>query len=416
MSCLKYQCNDLFIEQVPLKNIATAVGTPFYVYSQQGLETNWRSFHDAFRGIPHHIYYAVKANSNIHILKLFAAQGSGFDIVSLGELERVLAAGGDPQKVIFSGVGKSVAEITQAIEKNIYCFNVESEPEIKRIDAIARALDRTVNIALRVNPNVDAKTHAHISTGLKENKFGIEMEDVVPLCETLSHFPSLHLIGIACHIGSQITELTPFLLAIDSMLALYHTLIKQGIPIDHIDIGGGLGIRYHRENPPPIIEYAHAIQQKLSTFPGKIMIAPGRAIVANAGALVTQVEYLKHHHEKNFAIVDAGMNDLLRPALYEAWQAILPVFLRDQEALLYDVVGPVCESSDFLGKKRKLALQQGDLLAIDAAGAYGFSMSSHYNSRCLVPEVLVNGKDIKIIRRRETIPELFAAEKEVITL
>jgi len=410
MTYLHYRNDELYIENVNLKTLAEKFGTPCYVYSRAVLETNWQVFDQSFRTIPHRICYAVKANSNITILHLLAKMNSGFDIVSFGELKRVLAAGGDPNKIIFSGVGKTQFEIEQAIENGIYCFNVESEPELERLHTIASRLKKTVNIALRINPNVDPRTHAYISTGLSENKFGIDINNVIPLCRRLSSMPSLRLIGIASHIGSQIVELTPFLRNIDSLLDVYHQLCDMDITLKHINIGGGLGIAYHHEHPPAIFDYAKALQTKLAHLPVEIILEPGRAIIGNAGILLTRVEYLKQNGQKKFAIVDAGMNDLLRPALYHAWQEIIPVVLRTIEKQKYDIAGPVCESADFLGKDRELALVADDLLAINSAGAYGFSMCSTYNSRCRPPEVLIDGSKIILIRRRETIDELFASE------
>lgn len=414
MSCLRYRNNHLYIEDVSLKEIADQFGTPCYIYSRAALEKNWHAFDDAFSQMPHKICYAVKANSNLAILSLLAKLNSGFDIVSLGELERVLAAGGDAKKIIFSGVGKKEIEIEKAIEKGIYCFNVESEPELDRLQIIAANLGKTVNIAMRINPNIDPRTHSHISTGLKENKFGIELDQVIPLYQHISSMKELRLIGLACHIGSQLVELEPFLLAVDSLLLMYQQLKKRGAEITHIDVGGGLGIVYRDENPPGILEYAKAIEAKFAPFSLEIIIEPGRAIVGNAGALLTRIEYVKHTSQVNFAIVDAGMNDLVRPALYDAWQDILPVEVTEGEKKIYDIAGPVCESADFLGKNRPLAISAGDLLAVDSAGAYGFSMSSNYNSRPRSAEVLVDGKKAHLIRSRETIAALFATEKAFI--
>lgn len=410
MSCLHYRDSELYIENVSLKKIAEEFGTPCYVYSRTALAANWQAFDDAFRTHPHRICYAVKANSNIAILRSLASLHSGFDIVSLGELERVIAAGGDPKKIVFSGVGKKTVEIERAIEKGIFCFNVESEPELERLQSIAAKLNTVVNIALRINPNVNPQTHTYISTGLSENKFGIDINEIIPLCRKLSSLPALRLIGIASHIGSQIVELNPFLTTVDRLLDLYKQLLEIGITIQHINIGGGLGITYRDEYPPAIHDYAEAVLAKFTSYPIEIILEPGRSIVGNAGILLTQIEYLKHTQHKNFAIVDAGMNDLLRPALYHAWQDIVPVTLRHEEKKLYDIAGPVCESADFLGKDRKLAIAAGDLLAVDSAGAYGFSMSSNYNSRCRPAEIFIAGNKTEIIRRRETIDDLLAAE------
>ncbi len=410
MTCLHYSDDELFIEKVSLESISAHYGTPCYVYSKQQLLKNWHLFSDAFHTLPHRICYAVKANSNLAILNLLAEQNAGFDIVSLGELKRVLAAGGDPQKIIFSGVGKTQLEIEAAIQSNIYCFNVESEPELERLQACALAQNKNINISLRINPNINPKTHAHISTGLKENKFGIDTNNVIALCQQIKNFSHLNLIGLACHIGSQIIELEPFSLAIDHLLNLYNTLKSQHILLKHLNIGGGLGITYRHEQPPPVKAYAELLQQKCAGYPIEIIIEPGRAMVGNAGILLTKIEYLKHTAQKNFIIVDAGMNDLLRPALYNAWQSILPVKKHKGVAKLYDIAGPVCESADFLGKDRELIVQTGDLLAIDCAGAYGFSMSSNYNSRARPCEVLVDNDQTYLIRAREKITDLFHLE------
>jgi diaminopimelate decarboxylase len=416
MSCLHYQNNELFIEQVSLKQIAEEFGTPCYVYSRAAIEKNWNTFNQAFSNIPHRICYAVKANSNLAILHLIAKLNSGFDVVSSGEIKRVIAAGGDPKKIVFSGVGKKRVEIEYGIENDIHCFNIESEPELDRINEIASRMNKTVGIALRINPDINPHTHSHISTGLNESKFGIDIHDILPLGKKIAALPSLRLIGIACHIGSQIVQLNPFLQVVESMIETYDQLRNIGITIQHINIGGGLGITYHDEHPPGIREYAHALQSRLESYPVELIIEPGRAIVGTAGVLLSRSEYLKHTQNKNFAIIDAGMNDLLRPALYDAWQNILPVQSRSGERKSYDIAGPVCESADFLGKDRELALESGDLLVIDSSGAYGFSMSSNYNSRCRPPEVLVDGNNAMLIRRRETTDELFATEKMTWTL
>lgn len=411
MTCLHYQKNELYIEEVSLQAIAEQFHTPTYVYSRSQIENNWKFYNDAFSGIPHRICYAVKANSNIHILKLLVNLNSGFDIVSLGELERVIAAGGDVNKIIFSGVGKTQHEIECAIKFGIHCFDVESESELNRLQFIANKLNKKINIALRVNPNVDPNTHAHISTGLKENKFGIEISEALSICERISNFSALNLVGLACHIGSQIITLEPFLLALDQLLALYKKLQTFHLNLRHLNIGGGLGISYRNELPPTVQEYANAIKDKIKNLGVELIIEPGRSIIANAGTLLTRVEYLKHLDHKNFAIVDAGMNDLIRPALYDAWQNILPVKLREASKKIYDIAGPVCESADFLGKERELCLEEGDLLAVDASGAYGFCMSSNYNSRCRPAEVLVFGSQSNLIRKRESIDDLIALER-----
>lgn len=410
MSCLHYQDRALWVEKVSLNQIAEKFGTPCYVYSRTAIEQNLQTFHKAFAGLRHRICYAVKANSNIAILQLLANLGAGFDIVSGGELARVLAAGGDPAKIVFSGVGKTRREIEQAIDHKIFCFNVESEPELHRLHDIAAAKNTTIDIALRINPNIDPETHAHVVTGLNESKFGIYKDDVLPLAKKIVSLSSLRLIGIACHIGSQIVKLEPFMKVVDYLMQTQQQLQNIGITLKHINIGGGLGIAYHDEHPPGIREYAAHLDNKLQASGLEIILEPGRAIVGNAGVLLSHIEYLKETPIKNFAIIDAGMNDLLRPALYDAWQNILPVTLHDFDKKRYDIAGPVCESADFLGKDRDLALRPGDLLAIDSAGAYGFSMASNYNSRCRPAEVLVHDSEVRLIRRREKIDELFADE------
>lgn len=413
MSCLYYRDHELYVEHVSLTELARQYGTPCYIYSKKAIVNNYRAFADAFTHVPTKICYAVKANSNIAILQLLANLNAGFDIVSIGELKRVIAAGGNLRHVIFSGVGKSRHEIYEAIQLGIFCFNVESVPELERIAATATKLEKKVNIMLRVNPDVDAKTHSYISTGMRDNKFGMELGDLIPLFTKIAGMPSVQLIGIGSHIGSQITELEPFLLAVDHLLAIYKTLKEQGMKIQYINIGGGLGITYRDEEPPSVQEYAHAIQKKLASLPLKLILEPGRAIVGNAGTLLTKIEYIKKSGDKNFIITDAGMNDLVRPALYNAWQNIIPVTEHQRAVQNYDITGPVCESADFLGKDRKLAIAPGELLAIDCAGAYGFCMSSNYNSRCRPAEVLVSGHQSFLIRRRETIEDALALEQLV---
>ena len=410
MSCLEYRGDSLFIENVSLEAIANQYGTPCYLYSRRAIETNWQKFTDAFKSIPNRICYAVKANSNLAILNLFAKMQSGFDIVSVGELERVLKAGGDPNKIVFSGVGKRSDEIERALQARIHCFDIESEAELIRLNNIAKRLNLDTNVALRINPDVDPHTHSHISTGLKENKFGIEMDEVIPLAQQITSMPNLNLIGIAAHIGSQITELNPFLLAIDRLIEIYREIKKTGIEIQEINLGGGLGIYYHHDTPPPLTDYANLIINKLKPYPLHLVLEPGRALVGNAGVLLTRVEYIKAHDDKKFAIVDAGMNDFIRPALYDAWQPILAIKQRGQMTDIYDVAGPVCESADFLGRDRELCILPNDLLAVDCAGAYGFSMSSNYNSRPRPAEVLVDGEKTYLIRSRETIADLFSSE------
>lgn len=406
-----YQNHQLFVEQVAVADIAKQYGTPCYIYSRKSIEEQWRAFDMALQGHPHRICYAVKANSNLAILNVLAKLGSGFDIVSGGELARVLAAKGGAEKIIFSGVGKSEVEITEALKQNIFCFDVESQAELERIEKIAKQFNKRAPIALRINPNIDAGTHPYISTGLKENKFGITTEEALLLYQYAANSDHLEVKGIACHIGSQLLDLDPFLKALDHLLQVIDQLAEQKIVIHHLDLGGGLGVRYHHQHPPTIAEYGAAVLNKLGNRKIELIIEPGRAIVANAGVLVTTVEYLKHTPDKNFAIVDAGMNDLIRPSLYDAWQAIEPVIKRnDIGERKYDVVGPVCETGDFLGKDRNLQIETGDLLAVSGSGAYGFVMSSNYNSRPRAAEVMVDGDKSFLIRKRETIAELFKDE------
>jgi len=411
MEAFTYQSGVLYAESVNLQTVAEQYGTPCYVYSQHLIEENWRAFDAALGEQPHLICYAVKANSNLSILKLLAQLGSGFDLVSGGELERVLIAGATPQKIVFSGVGKSHAEIQRALEIGIGCFNIESIDELYRIQMIAQHLNKQAPISIRVNPDVDAQTHPYISTGLKENKFGIEINKALSLYQTANKMPHISIEGVDCHIGSQLTTLSPFSDALDRVLNLIEQLEENAIKINHLDIGGGLGVRYHEETPPTISEYVHAIKTKLAGKSYKLLLEPGRAIVANAGVLLTKVEYLKEGaNHKHFAIVDAAMNDLIRPALYSAWQSIIPVKQTDLSIKTYDIVGPICETGDFLGKNRELAIKESDLLAICSAGAYGFAMSSNYNSRPRVAEVLIKGEEHRLIRRRETFEDLIAAE------
>lgn len=414
MSCLYYRDHELYVEHVSLSELANQFGTPCYIYSKDAIVNNYQTFSEAFAGISHRLCYAVKANANIAILQLLSSMDSGFDIVSAGELKRVIAAGGNPRKIVFSGVGKSQEDIEEAIRIGIFCFNVESEPELERIAALAAKANKIVDVMLRVNPDVDAKTHSYISTGMRDNKFGMELIDLIPLFKKISDMTSIHLIGIGSHIGSQITELEPFLLAMDHLLAIYSTLKEQGIKIKYINIGGGLGITYRNEQPPSITEYAQALQRKLGSLPLTLILEPGRSIVGNAGVLLTKIEYIKNSGDKHFAIIDAGMNDLVRPALYNAWQNIMPVIEHHGPMLTYDIAGPVCESSDFLGKERSLAIAPGELLAIDCAGAYGFCMSSNYNSRCRPAEILVSSHEAYLIRRRETIEDTIALEQLVV--
>ncbi|BBA32971.1 diaminopimelate decarboxylase [Methylocaldum marinum] len=411
MDYFNYRDGMLHAEDVPLAAIAERYGTPCYVYSRATIERHWRAFDAAFAGKPHLVCYAVKANSNLAVLNILARLGSGFDIVSVGELERVLAAGGDPAKIVFSGVGKREDELERALEVGIRCFNVEVPGELDRLNRLAGALGVKAPISLRVNPDVDALTHPYISTGLRENKFGVDVGEALIQYRRAADMPHLQVLGIDCHIGSQLTSVTPFLDALDRILLLADALKEHGIGLHHIDLGGGLGIRYREEQPPEPSEYASALLQRLQQTNYEILIEPGRAIIGNAGVLVTRVEYLKSNQDKNFAIVDAAMNDLVRPALYDAWQEIVPVRqLSGADVRTYDIVGPVCETGDFLGIGRELALSEGVLLTIRSAGAYGFSMSSNYNSRPRPAEVMVDGLRTHLIRERETTAMLFRGE------
>ena len=412
MDFFQYKNNQLMAENLPVKQLAEQFGTPLYVYSRATLERHWHAFNNAFNEHPHLVCFAVKSNPNIAILNVMAKLGSGFDIVSQGELERVLAAGGDAAKVVFSGVAKSHQEIARALEVNIRCFNVESEAELLRINQIAGDMGKIAPISLRVNPDVDAHTHPYISTGLKENKFGVSVEQAREVYKLAATLPNIEIVGMDCHIGSQLTELQPFLDAVDRLIVLMKQLKQDGIHLKHLDLGGGLGVTYTDETPPHPTEYAKALWEKLSAFSElEIIVEPGRAITANAGILVTKVEYLKSNESRNFAIVDAGMNDMIRPALYQAYMNILEIdrTLARKEKI-YDVVGPICETSDFLGKQRKLAIAEGDYLAQRSAGAYGASMSSNYNSRPRTAEVMVDGDKVHLIRRREALNELWQLE------
>ena len=411
MDYFNYRNNELYAEDVPVQDICHQYGSPCYVYSRATLERHWLAFDRAFGDHAHLICYAVKANSNIALLNILARLGSGFDIVSLGELERVLAAGGDAKKIVFSGVGKREDEILAALKIGIRCFNVEVIDELDRINRLAGQLGVIAPVSFRVNPDVDANTHPYISTGLKENKFGIDITLALAEYRRAAQMSNIKVVGIDCHIGSQLTETRPFLDALDKVLDLVAALKAEGIVLQHLDLGGGLGIRYNEEQPPEPADYIAAVLERLGKTDFEILLEPGRAIVGNAGILVTQVEYLKPTEHKNFAIVDAAMNDLVRPSLYSAWQAIIPVNLvSDAVEQLWDIVGPVCETGDFLGKDRALKLAQGDLLAIRSSGAYGFSMSSNYNSRPRVAELMVDGDQIYLIREREKIAELWSGE------
>ena len=410
MESFNYRDGSLFAEGVALSAIAERFGTPTYVYSRAHIEAQYRAYADALAGVPHLVCFAVKANSNLGVLNLLARLGAGFDIVSSGELERVLAAGGDAGKVIFSGVGKSRDDMRRALEVGVHCFNVESTDELERLQEVAAEQGVSAAISLRVNPDVDAGTHPYISTGLKENKFGIAIADAEAVYARAASLPNLKVLGVDCHIGSQLTSLPPFLDALDRLLALIDRLAARGIQIRHLDLGGGLGVRYKDETPPLASDYIAAVRQRIEGRALTLVFEPGRSIVANAGVLLTQVEYLKHTEHKDFAIVDAAMNDLIRPALYQAWMDVVPVQLGDGEKRRYDLVGPICETGDFLAKDRELALAEGDLLAVRSAGAYGFVMSSNYNTRGRAAEVLVDGEQAYEVRRRETLEELYAGE------
>jgi diaminopimelate decarboxylase len=406
-----YRRGELHAEAVPLSRIAEQFGTPCYVYSRAALTKAYRAFDAAFAGRDHLVCYAVKANSNLAILNLLARLGSGFDIVSGGELERVLAAGGPPAKVVFSGVGKSEDEIRRALAAGVMCFNIESGSELERLDRIAAESGVIAPIGVRVNPDVDAGTHPYIATGLRENKFGVAYSEALALYRRARNLAHVRITGIGCHIGSQLMEMAPFTAALQRVLELADRLRAEGIPVAHVDAGGGLGIRYQpRDDPPAVETYARELLACLGNRPYKLLIEPGRSLAGNAGLLLTRVEYLKRGPERNFAVVDAAMNDLMRPALYDAWHEVLPVRESGDEASCYEIVGPVCESGDFLARDRMLALAEGDLLAIMSAGAYGMSMSSNYNTRARAPEIMVDGGATHLIRERETISELMARE------
>ena len=411
MDYFNYRDNELFAEDIAVQDIVKKYGSPCYIYSRATLERHWHAFDKAFQNHSHLICYAVKANSNIGLLNLLARLGSGFDIVSIGELERVIAAGGDPKKVVFSGIGKREDEILAALKIGIRCFNIEVRDELDRINHLAKLLDVIAPVSFRVNPNVDAKTHPYISTGLKENKFGIDIDQALTEYRRAATMPNINIIGIDCHIGSQLTETGPFLDALDKLLELVSALKADNINLHHLDLGGGLGIRYNTETPPKPADYVELILERLGANDFEILLEPGRAIVGNAGILVTQIEYLKPTPHKNFAIVDAAMNDLMRPSLYSAWQEIIPIVKNSNTPeKLWDIVGPVCETGDFLGKERMLKLAQGDLLAIRSSGAYGFSMSSNYNSRPRAPELMVDGNQVHLIRDRESLVDLWSSE------
>ena len=412
MDFFQYKNEQLYVEDLPVKQLAEEFGTPLYIYSRATLERHWHAFDSALGKHPHLICYAVKANSNIGILNVMAKLGSGFDIVSQGELERVLAAGGDASKVVFSGVAKSRAEIMRALEVGIRCFNVESVAELHHINQIAGEMGKVAPISLRVNPDVDAHTHPYISTGLKENKFGVSVDEAREVYKLAATLPHVKITGMDCHIGSQLTELQPFLDATDRLIRLMEQLKEDGIKLKHLDLGGGLGVTYTDETPPHPSDYATALLNKLKDYEDlEIILEPGRAIAANAGILVAKVQYLKSNESRNFAITDTGMNDMIRPALYEAYMNIIEIDRTlGREKAIYDVVGPVCETSDFLGKQRELAIAEGDYIAQRSAGAYGASMSSNYNSRPRTAEVLVDGNKAHLIRRRENLSELWVLE------
>ena len=410
MQPFNYRDNVLFAEGVALPAIAERFGTPTYVYSRAHIEAQYRAYADALVGMPHLVCFAVKANSNLGVLNVLARLGAGFDIVSRGELERVLAAGGEPGKIVFSGVGKSREDMRRALDVGVHCFNVESAEELERLQDVAASLGKRAPISLRVNPDVDAGTHPYISTGLKENKFGIDIAKAEAVYARAAELPNLEIIGVDCHIGSQLTSLSPFLDALDRLLVLIDRLAERGIRIRHLDLGGGLGVQYRDEQPPLAGEYIAAVRERIAGRDLALVFEPGRSIVANAGVLLTRVEFLKRTDHKNFAIIDAAMNDLIRPALYQAWMDIVPVEKRDAQPQPWDIVGPICETGDFLGKDRELALAEGDLLAVRSAGAYGFVMSSNYNTRGRAAEVLVDGEQVHEVRRRETLTELFAGE------
>ncbi len=411
MAAFEYRDEQLFVEGLALDELARRFGTPAYVYSRAAIEAQWRAFDEGLGSISHLVCYAVKANSNLAVLNLLARLGSGFDIVSGGELERVLCAGGDPGKIVFSGVGKSEQELCRALEVGILCFNIESEAELERLNHLAGEMSCRAPVSLRVNPDVDPKTHPYIATGLKEHKFGIAMEDAVDLYRRAHDMSHITVQGIDCHIGSQLTELEPFAEATRKVLELADELLASGLELTHLNLGGGLGIRFRDENPATPAVYTGLLCELVRERPFKLLIEPGRAIVGNAGLLLSRVEYIKHSGSKHFAVVDAAMNDLMRPALYQAWHDIVPVHkCTDIDSETYNVVGPVCESGDVLGAERELRVTAGDLLAVHSAGAYGFSMSSSYNSRPRAVELMVDGNEVYVVRERERVEQLHAGE------
>ncbi len=412
MTDFHYQQEVLFCEQTSLADIAEQFGTPTYVYSRAAFTRHFLEYLNALGDHPGMICYAVKANSNIAVLSILAKLGAGFDIVSVGELERVLRAGGDPARIVFSGVAKTADEMRRALEVGVYCFNVESSAELKRLNKVAKSMGVKAPVSLRVNPDVDAQTHPYISTGLKENKFGVDIEEAINVYQKADSLSHLTIKGVDCHIGSQLTSIDPFLDALDRLLRLIDRLADLGINIEHLDLGGGIGVTYDNETPPVIADYFNEVKARLGGRSIAIAMEPGRSIAANAGVLLTKVEYLKPTPHKNFAIIDAGMNDNIRPSLYQAWQRVLPVKESSpQEAMKWDLVGPVCETGDFLAKDRDLALRKGDKLALMSAGAYGFTMSSNYNSRGRAAEIMVDGDQVHLIRERETVADLMRGEK-----
>lgn len=413
MNVFNYRDGELFAEGVALSAIAERFGTPTYVYSRAHIEAQYNAYADALQGMPHLVCFAVKANSNLAVLNVLARLGSGFDIVSRGELERVLAAGGTPDKIVFSGVGKTRDDMRRALSVGVHCFNVESRDELERLQEVAAEMKVKAPVSLRVNPDVDAGTHPYISTGLKENKFGIAISEAEAVYARAAELENLQIIGVDCHIGSQLTTLPPFLDALDRLLVLVDRLAENGIQIKHLDLGGGLGVQYRDEEPPLAGDYIKAVRERLAGRDVALVFEPGRSIVANAGVLLTQVEYLKHTEHKNFAIVDAAMNDLIRPALYQAWMDVKAIKPRDTATQQYDIVGPICETGDFLAKDRELALAEGDLLAVCSAGAYGFVMSSNYNTRGRAAEVMVDHNRATEVRSRETYSELYAGESRL---
>jgi diaminopimelate decarboxylase len=405
-----YDKGTMFVEKIAMKSIAESYGTPSYIYSRAALTNNFLSYLEALDNQPHKICYSVKANSNIAVLGILAKLGAGFDIVSGGELERVILAGGDPKKIIFSGVGKTPEEMRRAIELGVHCFNVESEAELKVLNDVAQSCKKIAPVSLRVNPDVDANTHPYISTGLRENKFGIDIKKALGVYLKTKKMKSLKIIGVDCHIGSQLIETAPFIDALKRVLVLVDNLQEHGIHIEHLDIGGGLGVCYKDEKPPQIRDYVKEIVSNLEGRNITLILEPGRSIVADAGVLLTKIEYLKPGEEKNFAVIDAAMNDMIRPALYQAWLAVELVTGNKDLPKKWDIVGPICETGDFIAKDRLLAIRQGDLLCVRSAGAYGFSMSSNYNSRCKAAEIMVDGNNMYEIRKRETVQYLVRGE------